>query len=169
MSIKKHSLLLIEDSSDDANLCLRAIAVCGVPCEVHVISHGGEALGLLLSPEGPLPDLVVLDYHLPGASGYEVLRGLRQNERTRLLPIVILSSLATDKQVDECLTAGASSCVEKPMDARAYTDHVSMIVRYWLTVDRRPEGLNVNETSQGHIRQIPSPHGRGPVSSGELG
>lgn len=142
MAPAKHSLLLIEDSSDDADLCLRAIAVCGVPCEVHVISHGDEALGMLLSPKGPLPDLVVLDYHLPDKNGFEVLRELRKNPRTRTLPIVILSSLATKKQLSDCLHEGANSCVEKPVDASAYMDHVSMIVKYWLTIDKRPDMSN---------------------------
>ena len=95
----QHSILLVEDSSDDAALSLRAIEACGVPCKVNVITHGGQALGMLLSPDGLMPDLVVLDFHLPGADGLEVLRQLRSNERTRHLMIVMLSSFASGAQL----------------------------------------------------------------------
>ncbi len=132
-------LVLVEDSSDDAALCLRAIAACGVPCKVHVISHGGEALGMLLSPNGLMPDLVVLDFHLPGINGIEILRQLRRHERTRHLPTVMLSALASSTQVADCLNEGANSCVIKPTDPVAYSEHVSLIVRYWLTVHKGPE------------------------------
>jgi CheY-like chemotaxis protein len=135
----RHSLFLIEDSLDDEALSLRAITASGVPCEVQVSRHGGEALDLLLSPGGPTPDLIVLDFHLPGFNGLEILRELRKNEKTKHLPIVMLSGLGSDQDIADCLTEGASSCVEKPIDAQLYASHVGLIVRSWLTVDKRPE------------------------------
>jgi CheY-like chemotaxis protein len=138
MNQLRPSLLLIEDSSDDEALSLRAIAACGVPCEVHVIRHGGEAMVLLLSPEGPTPDLIVLDFHLPGYDGLEILRELRKNERTRHVPVVMLSALESDEEIAGCLAEGANSCVQKPVDAALYEHRVNQIVRYWLTVNRRP-------------------------------
>ena len=139
MGEQQRSLLLVEDSWDDETLSLRAISACGVQCDVSVIRHGGEALGHLLSPDGPIPDLIVLDFHLPGYNGLEILRELRQQERTRHVPIVMLSALESDKEIVACLREGANSCVQKPMDPQIYSDHVAMIVRYWLMVDKRPE------------------------------
>jgi CheY-like chemotaxis protein len=135
----KRSLLLVEDSADDEALSLRAISQCGVPCEVEVVRHGGEALGMLLSPLGPKPDLVVLDFHLPGFNGLEILRQLRKNERTRHVPIVMLSSLQSSQEVSDCLAEGARSFVRKPDKAQAYYDQVGLIIRYWLTVDEPPQ------------------------------
>ncbi len=135
----RQSLLLVEDSSDDEILSLRAILRSGVPCEVKVVRDGGEALSLLLSPEGPIPDLIVLDFHLPGYNGLEILRELRKNEKTRHLPVVMLSALESDKEIADCLEEGANSCVRKPSDAGTYVEHVGLIVKYWLTVNKRPD------------------------------
>jgi len=135
----RHIVLLVEDNQDDEDLTLRAIQDCGVPCQVDVVRHGGEVVGRILGPAGSIPALVILDYHLPGLSGVEVLRELRRDPSTRDLPIVMLSGLSSDEDLRDCLNEGANSCVQKPMDVNRYLDHVGQIVRYWLTVDRRPE------------------------------
>jgi two-component system response regulator len=95
-------------------------------------------MGLLLSEEGRVPDLIVLDFHLPGFNGLEILRELRKNERTRNLPVVMLSALESDSEITACLAEGANSCVQKPVDFVLYVERVSQIVKYWLTVDKRP-------------------------------
>jgi two-component system response regulator len=133
-------LLLVEDSEDDEALSLRAIRNCGVPCDVTVIRHGGDAIALLPLPPGPPPDLIVLDFHLPGRNGLEILRALRSHETTRYLPIVMLSGLETNKDIATCLAEGANSCVQKPFDPETYQEHVALIVKYWLTVNKRPDG-----------------------------
>ncbi len=135
----RHIVLLVEDNEDDEDLTLRAIENCGVPCTVDVIRHGGEVVGRILGPNGSMPELVILDYHLPGLNGVEVLRELRRSPLTKRLPIVVLSGLGSDRELTECLEEGANSCVQKPMDEKRYLDHVGQLVRYWLTVDRRPE------------------------------
>ena len=139
MNSLRRSLVLVENSVDDEELSLRAINNCGVPCEVTVIRHGADAIATLPFPEGKPPDLIVLDFHLPGYNGLEILRALRKEERTRYIPIVMLSGLETDTDIASCLEEGASSCVQKPFDPEIYQEHVALIVRYWLTVDRRPE------------------------------
>jgi len=137
----RHSLLLIEDNIDDEALFLRAISMSEVPCEVKVVRHGGEAFALVLSDATPVPDIIVLDFHLPGKSGLDILRALRSRDRTRHVPVVMLSALESDTEISACLNEGANSCVQKPMDSRVYSDHVALIVRYWLTVDKQPESL----------------------------
>lgn len=141
MAEPRPTLLLVEDNRDDEQLTLRAIMNCGVDCTVDVVRHGSEVVGWLLSPGRAVPELVLLDYHLPGTSGLDVLRQLRRNPLTQRLPVVMLSGLATDREVLECAAAGASSCGEKPMDVLEYLDSVGAVVRYWLTIDQHPKPL----------------------------
>jgi len=147
MEGSKHSLLLVEDNYDDEELSLRAISKCGIPCEVKVARNGHDAINLAFAADGLTPDLIVLDFHLPGYNGLEILRRIRANEKTRHLPVVMLSGLGKDQDILDCLSEGANSYVEKPMDARVYVDHVVLIVRYWLTVDTRPDPTNHSSTT----------------------
>lgn len=124
---------------DDENLTREAISSSGVPCEVHVIRHGGDAVKSLIAENGPVPDLVVLDFHLPGFNGLEILRELRKQERTRYVPIVMLSLLESDRDLSDCLAEGANSCIRKPQDPEVYVEHVALTIRYWLTLDQRPQ------------------------------
>jgi CheY-like chemotaxis protein len=148
MNGAQRSLFLVEDSLDDERLSLRAVRKSGVTCSVNVSRHGGEALGLLLSPDGPLPSLIVLDFHLPGSNGLEILRALRSDKRTRHIPVVMLSALESDKEIADCYEEGADSFVQKPADPDVYVEQVALIVRYWLTVDKRPEQPNSGSTPQ---------------------
>ena len=133
------ALFLVEDNFDDETLSLRAIAESGIPCDVEVFRHGGKALGRLAALGALKPKLIILDFHLPGLNGLEILRALRDNETTRHIPVVILSDLGSSGEMADCLEQGAVSCVQKPGDPKVYKDHVALIVRYWLTVDSRPQ------------------------------
>ena len=139
MNREKCMLFLVEDNMDDEALTKRAVTASGVPCKVEVVRDGGNALAQLISPTGPIPDLIVLDFHLPKYNGLEILRALRNQESTRQIPIVILSELESEENIANCLTEGANSCVRKPSDPSLYVEHVALIVKYWLTVNRRPE------------------------------
>jgi len=134
------TLFLVEDNLDDERLSLRAISGSGIRCEVEVARDGVQALARLIGSAGLAPDLIVLDFHLPGLSGLEILRALRKEERTRRIPIVILSDLGSVEQSLACLDEGASSYVQKPSDPQTYIERVGLMVQYWLTVDRRPNG-----------------------------
>jgi two-component system, response regulator len=133
----RHTLVIVEDSQDDEELALRSIKASGITCTVQVIRHGAEALTTLRARDASVPDLIVLDFHLPGYNGIEILQELRQIERFRHVPIVMVSSLASERQISECLNSGATSFVQKSMDSEIYAERVMLIVRYWLTVDQR--------------------------------
>jgi len=132
------SLVLVEDNEDDERLSVRAAKKSGIPCRTEVIRHGGEAIYLLLSPNLPIPGLIVLDYHLPGSNGLEILRELRKHDRFQTVPIVMFSSLGNDKNVQECLVEGANSFVQKPVDPTEYSDYLVSMVRYWMVIHRSP-------------------------------
>lgn len=139
MNASVGALFLVEDNYDDESLSLRAIAESGIPCDVEVFRHGGEALARLIARGVSKPKLIILDFHLPGLNGLEILRALRKDETTRRIPVVILSDLGSSGDMSHCIEEGAVSCVQKPGDPQVYKDHVALIVRYWLTVDSRKE------------------------------
>jgi two-component system response regulator len=134
-------LLLVEDDPDDRELTLRAFARQASPPPVEVAGDGQEALDYLLgtAPGGtprPLPAVVLLDLKLPRVDGLEVLRRLRAAERTRLVPVVVLSSSAEERDVLESYARGANGYVQKPVSFTALLAAAEVLGGYWLRVNR---------------------------------
>jgi two-component system response regulator len=129
-------LVLVEDSPDDEMLSLKGIANAGIPCRVTVRRDGQEALEHLLGEFEPPPTLILLDYNLPKFNGLEILTRLRANERTRLIPVVIVSGSNKGSELTECYRVGANSCVTKPFDAKQYIERLAAIAQYWLIVNQ---------------------------------
>jgi CheY-like chemotaxis protein len=127
------TILLVEDNPDDA--VLTEIALRGVPASLVVARDGQEALDYLFSDANDLPRLVVLDLRLPNIDGLEVLRRIRENERTRLTPVVILTSSTAPDDVATCYRYGANSYVCKPLDFDQFSGLVRQLGFYWLTVN----------------------------------
>jgi two-component system, response regulator len=137
-------LLLVEDNPDDAELTLRAFRKNKVPNEIHVVRDGSEALEWLLGPAGAaraagsMPGVVLLDLKLPKIDGLEVLRRIRADERTRFLPVVILTS--SDEEVDlvNGYRLGANSYVRKPVDFGDFLKATWHLACYWLALNVVP-------------------------------
>jgi two-component system, response regulator len=116
-------ILLVEDNSRDEALTMRALKKSGINDEIIVMRDGADALEFVLGHEagaddrpGPMPTLVLLDLNLPKIGGLDVLRRLRGDPRTRLLPVVVLTSSDEDKDVVESYHLGANSYVRKPVE-----------------------------------------------------
>lgn len=132
-------ILLVEDNPDDEALTLRALRRNKIANEVIVAHDGVEAVDLLIGPEaGPLPQLVLLDLKLPRMDGLEVLKRLREHPRTRLLPIVILTSSDEESDLVTGYSLGANSYVRKPVDFRQFTEAVRQLGLYWLVLNQHP-------------------------------
>lgn len=138
-------ILLVEDSPDDQALTARALKKNNIHNRLVIANDGAEALEFLLGagpePESNtplLPDLVLLDLHLPKVDGFEVLRRLRTDERTRLLPVVILTSSNEDKDRINGYGLGANSYVRKPVDFGEFMDAVKQLGLYWLVLNVKP-------------------------------
>ncbi len=141
----ERSILLVEDNAKDEALTLRALKKANILNRVSVVRDGAEALEFLLGngtdaavDPAPLPQLVLLDLKLPKVDGLEVLKRIRANERTCLLPVVILTTSTEEKDRMEGYRLGANSYVKKPVDFRQFADAVHQLGLYWLVLNEQP-------------------------------
>ena len=133
--MKAKVILLIEDNPDDVALTRRALKKANVLNDVTVAKDGAEALDLLLGENRIEPGMILLDLKLPKVGGLEVLKHLRADARTKLLPIVILTSSKEDSDVISGYSLGANSYVRKPVDFNQFADAVQKLGLYWLVLN----------------------------------
>jgi len=140
-------ILLVEDNPIDEDLTLRALRKHNIAGRVAVARDGAEALDFLFARgvhagrngEG-LPDIVLLDLNLPKLSGLDVLREIRASDRTRLLPVVILTSSREERDLQAGYAGGANSYIVKPVDFTKFSEAVRQIGSYWLALNEHPHG-----------------------------
>lgn len=139
-------ILLVEDNPDDEALTLRAFNKNRIGNTVVVARDGVEALEYLHGSEtaapGPLPAVVLLDLKLPRIDGLEVLRRVRADPRTRLLPVVILTTSKERHDIEEGYSLGANSYIRKPVDFEKFIQAVGQLGLYWLVLNEPPEFKN---------------------------
>src|SRR5882724_5670709 len=132
-------ILLVEDNPDDEKLTLRALQKNKISNEVVVARDGVEALDYLLGSEAhDMPQVVLLDLKLPKVDGLEVLRRLRAHERTKLLPVVILTSSNEEQDRIAGYGLGANSYVRKPVDFNQFIEAARQLGLYWLVLNEPP-------------------------------
>jgi two-component system, response regulator len=131
-------ILLVEDNPDDEALTLRALQKNNIPNEVTVARDGAEALDILFPGDGArgmLPGLILLDLKLPKVDGLEVLRRIRADTRTRIVPIVVLTSSRLDDDVLASYHSGANGYVRKPVNFADFSAAVSTLGVFWLQLN----------------------------------
>jgi two-component system response regulator len=138
-------LLLVEDNPSDVELTRRALSRERIANEMVVAGDGQEALDYLLGTGGvvspstaALPALVLLDLKLPRVDGLAVLRAIRQNERTKRLPVVILTSSSEEQDVAASYDLGVNSYIRKPVDFLQFAEAVHTLGLYWLVMNEPP-------------------------------
>ena len=138
-------VLLVEDNADDVMLMLRIFARTGVLGDDRVVvtRDGVQALDFLLPAGGdddraahPLPRVIFLDLNMPRLDGLEVLRRVRADPRTRLVPVVMLTSSDEERDVTQSYQLGANSYIRKPEDATQFSETVGALGRYWFHLNR---------------------------------
>lgn len=142
---RNRMILLVEDSPDDEALTLRAFAKSNIRNAVVVVHDGVEALDFLFctgtyagrDPEDR-PEVILLDLKLPKLDGLEVLGRLRADERTKLLPVVILTSSRQDQDLVAGYRLGANSYIKKPVDFEQFVEAVRNLGLYWLVLNEPP-------------------------------
>lgn len=127
--------MLVEDNADDEALTLRALEDSRVPCEVHVVRDGVEALDRLLRDNARLPALVLVDLKLPKLDGLEVLQRLRASPRTKSLCVVIFTSSCERQDVVRAHELGCNAFVTKPVSYEQYVEAVAVLGRFWLRLN----------------------------------
>jgi len=138
-------ILLVEDNPDDAKLTLRALAKHNLANKVHHVRDGAEALDFVFATGGyadrnidNCPKVVLLDLKLPKVDGLEVLRKIKSDERTKMIPIVILTSSRQERDIVECYASGVNSYVVKPVEFDDFVKSLSRLGLYWLLLNLPP-------------------------------
>ena len=135
------TILLVEDRADDVDLTLRALEKNRIANEVVVCVDGLDALDFLFArgrhaDRTELPELILLDLNLPRVTGLDVLRQIRADERTRRIPVVVLTSSAEDQDILSSYDLGANSFVQKPVDFSQFVEATRQLRMYWLVLNR---------------------------------
>jgi len=132
-------ILLVEDNPSDVELTLRTLKKHGLANSVVVLRDGAEALEFLLGKSpGGRPRLVLLDLKLPKVDGLQLLQQIRADERTRTLPVVIMTSSNEERDVVESYRLGVNSYVVKPVEFELFSKTVAELGLYWVLVNRYP-------------------------------
>ena len=139
-------ILLVEDSQDDLDMTLRALRKANMANHIEVARDGVEALDFIFC-EGAhtarkienMPKLILLDLKLPKVSGMEVLRRIKGDPRTKMIPVVMLTSSKEQKDVIESYGLGTNSYIVKPVDFESFAEAVQKLGMYWLLLNQPPQ------------------------------
>ena len=138
-------ILLVEDNPDDEALTIRALNRSKISNDVVVARDGVEAIDYLFAigsysdrDVNDLPRLVLLDLKLPKADGLEVLKRIRADDRTKRLPVVVLTSSKEDQDLVDSYNLGVNSYIHKPVDFMQFTEAVRQVGLYWLVLNEPP-------------------------------
>ena len=163
MKTDRHFIFLVEDNADDEALTLRALKKNNISNQVVVARDGVEALDFLFAKGKYVerdmtvqPQVMLLDLNLPKIDGLNVLKKLRGDERTKLIPVVILTSSKEDQDIIEGYSLGANSYVRKPVDFNDFTEAIRQLGLYWLILNEVPKLPQTDQLSQ--INRAPLGH-----------
>lgn len=145
MSEKPKTILLVEDNPDDEALTIRALKRNHISNEIVVARDGVEALDYLFGMGSYIerdisikPSVILLDLKLPRVDGIEVLRRLREDERTKLLPVVILTTSTEERDMLDSYSLGCNSYIRKPVDFLQFSEAIRQLGMYWLLINEPP-------------------------------
>jgi two-component system response regulator len=145
MTINEVEILLVEDNPNDVELTLRALKKRNLANKVHVVKDGAEALEFIFGTGtyaerdiNHIPKVILLDLKLPKVDGLEVLRIVKSDERTKVIPVVVLTSSKEESDLVESYRLGANSYITKPVDFDKFAQIVSEMGLYWLLVNQPP-------------------------------
>jgi CheY-like chemotaxis protein len=141
-------ILLVEDSPNDVELALHALRKHNLANRIHVARDGQEALDFLFA-EGPyagrnaddVPKVILLDLKLPKVDGLDVLRAIKEDRRTRGIPVVVLTASREERDVVESYELGVNSYIVKPVDFEQFSEAVRQLGYYWLLLNQPPSAL----------------------------
>jgi len=149
MSTNEVEILLVEDNSNDVELVLRALKKHNLANKVHLVENGVAALDYIFGTGAyagrntqDIPKVILLDLNLPKLGGLEVLRRIKSDERTKMIPVVMMTSSKEKKDIVESYKLGVNSYIVKPVDFGQFVDCVSELGLYWLLLNKLPSWNN---------------------------
>ncbi|GAB1535871.1 response regulator [Geovibrio sp. ADMFC3] len=142
--ITPFEILLVEDNAGDARLLKEAFRDIDTPCNINVVKDGVDALRFLYRQDeffsAPRPDLILLDLNLPRKDGREVLADVKQNESVKSIPVIVLTTSSSEKDIQTAYGLYANSYIKKPVDLDEFEHVVKTIEQFWLKLAFLPEG-----------------------------
>jgi CheY-like chemotaxis protein len=145
MDLQEIEIVLVEDNPDDAGLTIRALKKQNLANNLVHLKDGEEAINFLFSlgpykdrPLSKTPKVVLLDLKMPKVNGLEVLQKIRSDERTKTIPVVVLTSSNEDPDIKECYKLGVNSYIVKPVGFDDFTKVVADLGFYWMVLNRPP-------------------------------
>jgi two-component system response regulator len=145
MTTNEVEILLVEDNPDDVELTLRALKRHNLANNVHVVKDGVEALEYIFANGAyshrkieDRPKVILLDLKLPKVDGLEVLRQVKASDKTKMVPVVVLTSSKEERDLVESYRLGANSYIAKPVDFESFVKAVSELGLYWLLLNQPP-------------------------------
>ncbi len=142
MRTEQRNIMLVEDDPDDSELIIRALEDMRIANKIIHVDNGQDAIDYLLNkgtyngrPLGDLPGLILLDLNLPKVSGFDVLKKIRENDKTKFLPVVILTSSDDEVNVFRGYNLGANSFISKPMNFGKFREAIEQLGMYWLVLN----------------------------------
>jgi len=146
-------ILLCEDNKRDADLTMRALKKHNVTNNIVWVKDGEEALNYLFSEVGntdksvkKTPKVILLDLKMPKVDGLTVLKEIRANKETKLIPVVIMTSSQEESDIAESYDLGANSYIVKPVDFKKFMDSIAEVGLYWMLLNRPPNNLKPNQS-----------------------
>jgi CheY-like chemotaxis protein len=138
-------ILLAEDNPGDVRLIQEVIRECGLTCNLHIVDDGARAMDFLLHRAGyesaPRPDLILLDLNMPKKDGYDVLAAIKSDRNLRLIPVIVLSSSSSGRDIRSAYQLNANCYITKPADIDRYIMIMKSIEEFWFnTVMLPPQG-----------------------------
>jgi two-component system response regulator len=158
--MQTEAILLVDDNPDDVTLTLRAFKKNNIKNKIIVANDGLAALDLLLPPDDatPLrPAIVLLDLNMPRMNGLEVLRRMRSDTLTQLLPVIVLTTSNEDRDIAESYRFGANSFVRKPVTFQEFLEAAKILGLYWLSINQQVSLHPSLAKRTHHARRLPTP------------
>ncbi len=131
-------ILLVEDDPDHELLTIRALKKANIANDIHVARDGSEAIETLFGTDPLRPQVILLDLKLPKIDGLEVLRRIRENDGTRMLPVVVLTSSDEERDVINSYRLGVNSYIRKPVNFNEFAEATRQLGLYWLVLNEVP-------------------------------
>lgn len=145
-AIMEVEILIVEDNPNDAEMAMRALKRNNLTNKVYIVNDGEEALDFILSrgkysirKKCVRPRMVLLDLKLPKIDGLEVLREIKGNPETRIIPVIVLTSSKEEKDLIESYKLGVNSYIVKPVEFEKFVDAVNELGMYWLLLNQQPK------------------------------